>query len=239
MRSKDVFLFIDETGSDEKSTMLAVACIITDNPDSLRSKLDELKLSILRDSIFKTLPSINKLSNKGFHYCEDHKEIQSKVIELIRELSFRAYICYQEKEHDFDASAGYSWYDKLFSRLMFERLRANKNASIKICFEQHDSRFESRRSQIEGIINNLVDKIELCDRVKFLITPQVRSAGKEEPCLVIADYIAAIFKGYATKEIGKPGSLEARNFERIRPKVRVIHNYVTDEFFTRKHPFSR
>jgi hypothetical protein len=234
----DVFIFVDETGTDQDSTILAVACIITNEPNYLRDELEKLKKNILREPFLKNVPSIQKsLSKKGFHYCEDSLEVKPKVIDLIMQLPFQAYICYQEKESNFESSDGYGWYDKLFGRLMFERLRANKNAAIRICFEQHDNRIEHRRKEIEGIIERLVRKIRSRDGVEFAVIPKVSSAGKEEICLVVADYIAAIFKDHAEHGIGKPSSWQARNFERIRSKVRVIHNYTTDDFFTRKRPF--
>lgn len=234
----DVFMFVDETGTDQDSTILAIACIITNEPEYLRSELEKLRKSILRDHVLKSVPGIQKsLSKKGFHYCEDHLEVKFKVIDIIRQLPFTAYICYQDKDLNFDPSAGYGWYDKLFGRLMFERLRANKNADIRIYFEQHDNRIEHRRKEIEDIVERLVSEIRLRDRVEFAFIPKVNSAGKDELCLVLADYVAAIFKDHAKNGINKPSSSQARNFERIRFKVRVIHNYTTDEFFTRKHPF--
>lgn len=234
----DVFMFVDETGTDTESKILAVVCIITDNPDYLTNELEKLKKSILRDPVLKSIRSVTEsLSKHGFHYCEDHLEVKPKIIELIRQLPFEAYICYQDKESNFDPSKGYGWYDKLFGRLMFERLRANKNADIRICFEQHDNRIEHRRKEIEDIVERLVNEIRLRDRAKFAITPQVRSAGKDEACLAVADYVAAIFKDHVANGTGKPDSWQARNFNRIRSKVRVIHNYTTDEFFHRKNPF--
>jgi hypothetical protein len=234
----DVFMFVDETGTDQDSTLLAVACIITNNPDYLRNEIEKLTKSLLRDPFLKNVPSVQKsLSKYGFHYCEDHLEVKPKVIELISQLPFQAYICYQEKESNFDPSKGYDWYDRLFGRLMFDRLRANKDAVIRIYFEQHDNRVEHRRKEIEGIVERLVREIRLRDGVEFAVIPQVKSTGKEELCLVVADYVAAIFKDHAENGISKPSTWQARNFERIRSKVRVIHNYTTDDFFTRNHPF--
>jgi hypothetical protein len=234
----DVFMFVDETGTDQDSTILAVACIITNNPGYLRDELEKLRKNILRDPFLKNLPSVQKsLSNYGFHYCEDHPEVKPKVIELIRQLPFQAYICYQQKESSFDPSQGYDWYDRLFGRLIFERLQAHKDAVIRIYFEQHDNRVEYRRKEIEVIVERLVRKICLRNGIEFPAIPQINSAGKQELGLVVADYVAAIFKEHAENGIGKPSSWQARNFERIRSKVRVIHNYTTDDFFHRKNPF--
>lgn len=239
MANNDVFIFVDEAGTDQDSAILVVACIITNDPDYLRRKLEELREDIIRDPFLKSMPSIQKsLQKKGFHYCEDHfVDVKPKVLDLIGRMPFEAYICYQKKDSDFDPSAGYGWYDRLFGRLIFERLRANKNAFIQIYFEQHDNRIEHRRQEIEEIVSRLVCEIQLRDRIKFVVQPKVNSASKEEICLVVADYVAAIFRDYEASGIGKPESWQARNFQRIQTKVRVIHDYGTDKFFTRGHPF--
>lgn len=239
MVSKDIFMFLDETGTDKESNLLAIACVTTHDPDYLRSKLETLKNDILSDRIRSRIPSVQKsLSKKGFHYCEDDTtDVKAHVINLISLLPFKAYICYQEKESDFNPSQGYGWYDRLFGRVMFERLRANRDVPIHICFEQHDNRIKNRRDQLEAIVNQRVEEIQLRDKVKFGEHPKVISAGKDEPCLVLADYVAAIFRDYVASGVNKSTSWQARNFERIRPKVRCIHRYGTNEFFTRKHPF--
>ncbi|HEY9802111.1 MAG TPA: DUF3800 domain-containing protein [Leptolyngbyaceae cyanobacterium] len=240
MTSKDIFIFIDETGTDEKSNLLAIACITTHDPDYIRNQLEKLKEEITSDSIRNKMQSVRKsLSNKGFHYCaDDTTEVKAHVINLISQLPFKAYICYQEKETNFKPSLGYEWYDKLFGRLIFERLQAHRALPIHIYFEQHDSRFESRRNELQKIVDQQVEKIELRHRVKFVSSPKVLSVGKEESCLVIADYVAAIFKDYAQREANEStSSWQERNFERIRGKVRWIHRYGTKEFFTRKNPF--
>jgi hypothetical protein len=237
MTRSDLFMFVDESGSNPESKILVLACIITTNPDGLRRELNKLKEDTLRDPSFKNLPSVNtSLATKGFHYCEDHQEVKPKIIDLIMRLSFEAYIIYKEKDTDFDPSAGYGWYDQLFGRLMFERLRANAEAVIRLYFEQHDNRISHRRDEIGEIIERLIDEIRARDgEKKFPVVPEVISAGKNEPCLAVADYVAAIFRDYEGNR--QPESWQARNFKRIRPKIRVIHNFSTDEFFTRQNPF--
>lgn len=238
MTRSNVFMFVDESGCNPESKILVLACIITTNPDGLRRELNKLKDTILRDPILRDLSSVqNSLSQHGFHYCEDHpQDVRPKVIHLIMGLSFEAYIIYQRKDTDFKSSEGYGWYDQLFGRLMFERLRANSEEVIRLSFEQHDNRIEHRRKEISDVVERLTGEIRTRDgENKFPIFPEVISAGKEEPCLAIADYVAAIFRDHENNR--KPESWQARNFQRIRPKIRVIHNSLTDEFFTRRNPF--
>lgn len=239
MVCKDIFMFVDETGNDDKqSNILAVACITTTHPDYLKKQIDILKKNILGDPYLQAVPSIKtSFLKKGFHYCEDHDEVRRKFLELIQQLPFKGYICYQHKENDFDPSAGYDWYDSMFGRLMFERLRANHDANIRICFEQQGSQVGHRLKEIQSIINRLVEEIQLVDEVEFPVSPKIISGSKNEVRLAIADYVAAIFREHVAFGIGQPASWQARNFDKIRPKIRLIQHYRTDEFFTSKHPF--
>ena len=97
MTTQDVFMFVDETGIDEESKILAITCIVTREPEHIRKALTKLKQELVKKKGFKDIPSIQNLEKKGFHYCEDHKDVRSKVIDLIAILPFEAYICYRCK----------------------------------------------------------------------------------------------------------------------------------------------
>lgn len=237
MSSGDVFFFVDEAGTNAESEILLVTCVITHNPGYIRTRLNGLRDSCQRDPSMKTIPSVQKLSSeRGFHYCEDHQEVRSKVIDLIHYLNFEAYICYQHKEYDFCSNDGYTWYDDLFGRLMFDRLQAHLDSKIQICFEQHDNKIQTRRDELNGIIDRLIDNIKSRYDRDFYIHPEITSAGKEEPCLTLPDYIAGMFCSYFPQK-GCQETWQSRNFLKIRPKLRVIHNYTTGEFHTHKNPF--
>ena len=245
MADQNPHFFVDETGTDQKSQILAIASILTNDPPFLRNKLEQLKQRLFEETRYKKIPSLKSLRLKGFHYCEDHREVQSEFIELISKLPFEAYICYEPKQPDFCANNGIEWYNRLFCKLMHDRLRKHNNLKVSICFEQHDNSVEKRRDELEKHIKRLVQEIEFKDRCEFVSLPTVESAGKEEPCLSIADYIAAIFKDYYEEAISVEEMAESNNsttwqainFAMIRSKVRVIHNYATGEFFTRQNPF--
>ncbi|MGA9381374.1 MAG: DUF3800 domain-containing protein [Phormidium sp.] len=246
MVDQNPHFFVDETGTDQNSKILAIACILTNDPPFLRRKLEELKQRLLKEPRYKDIPSVPNLRSKGFHYCEDHREVKSEFIELISKLPFEAYICYERKKSDFCANDGIEWYNRLFCKLMHDRLRKHKNFKVSICFEQHNNSVEKRRNELENNIKRLVQEIESKDGCKFISLPTVESAGKEEPCLSIADYIAAIFKDYEEAisaedqdlpRYKNPATWQARNFTMISPKVRVIHNYGTGDFYDRRNPF--
>jgi hypothetical protein len=245
MAAQDIFMFVDETGLDEESRILAIACVITSEPGNLRSSLERLKQGLVKNKRFKDIPSVKDLENKSFHYCEDHQDIRPKVIDLIATLPFEAYICYKRKRYDFCPSDGLDWYDQLFGKLMYDRLRQHKKSSIKIFFEQHGSSLQAREQELESLLKRLIHDIKLKNIIDFPTLPIIKSAGKEEPCLAIADYVAAVFKDYEnivmevreSEKCKTSTSWQARNFSMLSPKIRVIHNHGTGEFFTRHNPF--
>jgi RNA-directed DNA polymerase len=245
MVAQNVFMFIDETGIDEESDILAIACIITKEPSHLRRRLEALKTELQKQRFFRDIPSIKNLEKKGFHYCEDHQDVQPKVIELISELPLDAYIYYKRKQEDFVPSRNFDWYDQLFGKLLYDRLQKHKLSPICIYFEQHGSSFSDRERKLRGIVERLASDIKLKTGGVIQFLPTISSAGKEESCLAAADYIAAVFRDYErlwTERVsmGKPvssGSWQSRHFAMLRPKIRVIHNLSTDEFFTRHNPF--
>lgn len=245
MVAQNIFMFIDETGIDQESKILAIACVITNEPGYLRSSLENLKHRLIKEKRFKDIPSVKNLENKSFHYCEDHQDVRPEVIDLIATLPFEAYICYKRKRYDFHPSDGFDWYDQLFGKLMYDRLRQHKKSTINIFFEQHGSSLKTREQELESILERLIQDIRLNDAIDFPTLPVVTSAGKEEPCLAVADYVAAVFKDYedAAMRVQESENLknliswQARHFSMLRPKVRVIHNYGTGEFFTRHNPF--
>lgn len=235
-------MYIDETGVDKDSTILAIACIATREPEHCKRRLESLKSELLKDKRFRDIPSIVNLKSKGFHYCEDHQDVKPKVIELIAKLPFEAYICYTKK-HNFSPSDGFDWYDQLFGKLMYNRLQKYRRSSIHITFEQHVEPFANREEQLKSIVEQLKSEIRQ-EPQGFSGSTVVKSAGKEESCLALADYVAAVFKNHekALEEQGSklqsnPGSWQARHFSMLRPKIRAIHNLGTNEFFTRKNPF--
>lgn len=219
-------MFIDETGLDEESKILAIACIITSEPGLLRTRLEKLKQELVKEKRFKDIPSIKTLQKKGFHYCEDHQDVRPKVIDLIAELPFEAYIYYKPKRCDFCPSNGFDWYDRLFGKLMHDRLCKYKKLSVSICFEQHTNSLKIREQELENIIKRLSCEIKLKYMIDFSSFPVVESAGKEESCLAIADYVAAVFKDYEKiASVAKPetpsnsSSWQARHFSVLRPKI--------------------
>jgi len=121
----NVYFFVDETGADERSEIVAAGCIIVDDANQLREAVLCLWDDVRHHPILKTIPSITAANPaRLLHYAEDHYEVRLQFIEALAPLTFEAYVCYARKEH-FERDRG-DWYDRLVHSLLFQRVRANR-----------------------------------------------------------------------------------------------------------------
>lgn len=231
-----VYYFIDESGSGFSSEGIAILCyVVIDNPEEARSKITELRENILHDPRLERI--LGNFPIGGFHYTIDHFEIKNKFIELLKILTFQAYICFDPwvSCRSFNET-----YDRLFGRLIIDRLRDHKMNEINICFEQHNDNAE-RNMTLKAIIESKIVQIDRSERRVFEGSYFVMSATKDEPCLSITDYICGIFGAHFKdldnkKETGME-SLSERNFEDVRNKIRCIHDIKNNIFYSRWNPF--
>ena len=229
------YYFIDESGSGFHTEGAAIlCCVVLQDYEETCSRINGLKEDILHNHRLENI--LGEFSVTGFHHSENHFEIRNEFVGLLNRLTFEAYICFDPKvtRRGFSAT-----YDRLFGHLIIDRLRDHRTNEVHICFEQHGKEV-ARLREITSIISSKIEEIYMVDGREVIHPPEVRYAGKEEPCLAIADYICAIFSAHnAELEEVVPGeeSLKTRNFEDVRMKIRCIHDIKKNIFYSRKNPF--
>ncbi|WP_121968557.1 DUF3800 domain-containing protein [Leptolyngbya sp. BC1307] len=62
MTAENTFMFIDETGVDRESKILAIACVITKEARHLRDKLNQLRNEIVKDRLLKDISDLAPFS---------------------------------------------------------------------------------------------------------------------------------------------------------------------------------
>lgn len=231
-----VYFFIDESGFNEQSLSM-LSCIITDAPESIRHEINQLKDDILHNQRYSEI--LGKFSENGFHHTENPFEIRSDFIDLLSQLTFQAYICFVDSSEEMGHRN--EIYDRIFGRIIYDRLRDYRYQPITICFEQHDPRKYRRLEELQEIASGIDGKIKSLHQITGVDAPIVLSSGKDEPCLAIADYICAVFTNYYKKlhsgDVKKGEPFEKRNFDELSGKIRLIHDYGNDTFYSRGKPF--
>ena len=232
-KEEAVDIFVSEAGfNGEKPDSLAlVGCVVAEDAELIRQRVEEMRQDLLHDPHMRLIPDVvDKLQTGEFNYSQDDPNIRVKFIETLSSLLFEAYVCYAE-ESSFPSQTSQDAYECLFGRLIYERLRANKPRRINIWLSQlHQPHIENRQK----IVNSCVQSITNSDNSGFREQPTIELTNGPEYGLAVAHYSCAIVQKYL-EAAGTSGRLD---FERIRNKVRVVHNFTTNEFFTRKNPLS-
>ncbi len=233
-KEESVDIFVSEAGfNGEKSDNQAlVGCVVAEDAELIRQRVEEMRQDLLHDPHIRLIPDVvNRLQTGEFNYSQDDPNVRVKFIETLSSLIFEAYVCYAEKD-SFTSQTDQDVYECLFGRLMYERLRANKARRINIWLSQlHQPHIENRQK----IVSSCVQSITNSDGRGFLEQPTVELTSGPEGGLAVAHYSCVIVQKYL-KYLETTGTQERLDFERIRNKVRVVHNFTTDEFFTRKNP---
>jgi hypothetical protein len=228
-----IYYFIDESGLDKETKILLVGLVILDNPQIIRDRIEELRQDILHDPNMRTIPSVIKsLKRIGFHYSEDSLDVRRLFIDFLSMQTFQAYISFVNKDKlDNHQCNLKNLHKRLIQKVLFDRIMDHKSKTIHISIEKPYRETIS----ITELINDVVTGIN--KRAKVDITPPViKYPGKEETCLSLSDYVCGVFKAHYLK-LGDTDNFEKRDFRRIGGKIRVIHDYVNDIFYTRKNPF--
>jgi len=232
-----VFFFIDESGFNESSLSM-LCCVITTTPELLRSEIARLKDDIVHNPRYINMRE--SFIKSGFHYTENPFEIRNEFLLLLSRLTFEAYICfvYKPKTNEHRNKL----YERMFGRLIYDRLFKYRSQQIRICFEQHDSKHVRRLETLREIVHQADARIKATFQLDDIDLPIVTSAGKEEDLLAIADYICAVFSGYyrvlySGERDANEDSLQKRNFDEVRGKIRLIHDFDNEVFYSRRNPF--
>ncbi len=229
-----VYYFIDESveGLNTEERTASLCCVQIMEPDEVHTNISALKEDILHDPRFENI--LGSFSTNGFHHTSDHREIKNAFINLLRTLTFQAYICFDSNVSGDDFN---STYDRLFKKIFLDRLKNHKTENIIICFEQH-GKPERRRREISNIVNLLIKDINESDRRPFRGTAKVTYGSKKDLCLSIADYICGVFNAYMKKRSDSMREIpEERDFEGLRMKIRWIHDIGKKEYYDRRNPF--
>jgi len=224
--------FFDESekacGDVKYCSLIAVK---TPEAERLRADISDGIAEIIASPTRSQLKGINK--DWIPHFCNDHKvEIHQTFLHFIAQMPFESYIAYARKDWLIANSerGQHGWYNHLLRQLLSFRLKAERSGIRGIIFEQHDSKMERRRSQIETVVRGS------CGRSAQSIP--VNAASKNELALCVCDYVGGAFMSYLCEvdPTQKHGAMK-RKFETIEPKVRWIKNCETGRIYSRKTPF--
>lgn len=226
---KSTYYYLDESGTiDGDSKYFILGCYKTDNPEDLRAKMVGLQNSILVDPIFGY--ERKKFQLQGFHATENHPDIRSRVYSLISRLNIRAYVLLLDKNSDFSKrlisnNSNDEIYMICLEKLLSDRLLKNRTHKNILVFENYGNKPNVWKKNIEGAINNILEKLE--GRGFNGIKYEIEVRDKTEILLSVIDYINYLYGQLFNK---KPSQRNIENFKIIEPKIALTYKMAIDEY---------
>jgi len=222
-----IHMFVDETGTDAHSGIVAVACVVLDDPAHVRDRLRATRRAIEDDFHLRNFSSVRAVPEGHlFHFSQDHPEIRNRVLSTICDLPFDAYVALARRP-DLVLDADFAWYQRLLTAALSDRVLANCHGVINVTVEQCAPKCESVARQT---LQSVVSRVETQGH-HFTAFPTIGFAGKDEAALVLPDYV----NGVVREVLEKRGDAIRRNYLRMRPRIRLVHDVVRNERYDRKN----
>jgi len=241
LKNSDInYFFVDESGDptfynkegrcivgeEGCSKILILGLIRTENPNTMRKAILNLKDEISNDSYLKAIPSCQRTLTEGFHAKNDTPEIREKFFKLIKTLDFKAELFVARKIENLFLKR-HKGKEKLFYDDMIIKLFENKLHLASINYIYFAVRGNKKRQSplndaivtAKNIFEKKSNKIVYSDNIIFPQTPT------GEPCLQITDYINwAVYRAFINQE--------ERYINFIKEKISLI----VDIYDLKKYP---
>lgn len=239
LQEKTTYFFVDESGDptfydrygnyivgqEGVSKILILGFIKTDDPRTIRQKLENLRKGIVADEYLEGIPSLQK-SAVAFHAKDDCPEVRERVYRTIVKLDFTAEIFVARKIQNIFIKRHHKseneFYDDLISKLFENKIHLSKHNEIFFAVRGSKTRQIPLENAIQKAIRTFEKKWGKKVESSIKINPQSPSG---EPCLQVIDYVNwAVQRAYIKNE--------ARFYKFIEDKIR----YLVDIYDTDRYP---
>lgn len=227
--AKTASFLLGTAGMEAKAHLGVATCVVVEDDATFIARLDTARRVMLQDPSFRGAPDIRAVLSGGrLPFDSADPVMKMRLLSLLAELTFEAYVCYGDKAGLARKSKG-DVAEVLIGRLLFERVQARRNENIHLVLDPSLANWNQR---VGSVLGGIVQQLSQGKRRDTIMTPTVQETPNR-PRNGIADYVSWIVE----RRLAEPSSGDARGFDQLHPKIRVMHDYVNDVFYTSQHPF--
>jgi hypothetical protein len=236
-RCRAVKLYMDESGNGQPSQPLIVGAVETDeDSEEIERRIQELYRSLSARRSLNGLRSFEDFRKHGFHASTDPLEISGPFLELIQDLSFKAYISVTDRT---DTRAGDTEPEKL--GFMYENLlgdlliRHRKKSDLQCCIEQNDDIKQLVRKLPDNATRRAHEK--LGRKISLPRLNVVMVTKTQAMSMAIIDYIMlAVSRWIRSDYSTTPADRSYRAFREVEPFISVLYSLEQGLISSRKVP---
>lgn len=224
----DHFVIVDETEFDVDDAHYIATCFV--RVTDLKRVENAIEI-LLGDYITRpgAKGNLDKLQEVGIHYTDAHFDLRTHTLDLMADiLPWSASIHFAR----IDAPGLYKdVYLKLFAEAVRQELITSDESGLEILVERND---KIKTTPLINIVDAEYKRAEAENGRRPKSPPSVRVVEKASvQSLTLPDFVLAAFRNYA-RLVANESVLD---FERIRDRVRYVHDADNDSYYNRKRPF--
>lgn len=225
---RDRFIVVDETEFDVNgSHYLAICFVRITNLDEMEEFIEFLQGDYLTTPGAKG--DLDALKKVGIHYTDAHFDLRTRTLDLMTDfLPWSASIQFAL----LDSPDRYKeTYLNLFTDLVRQEFQASNEWNVEILVERND---KIRVHPLTHIVETEYRQPEAEGGRRQATLPPVRGVEKASTrSITLPDFVLATFRSYAQLVPNE----SVLDFERIRDRVRYVHDADRGIYYTRKRPF--
>lgn len=225
---RDRFIIVDETEFDVNGAhYLAICFVRITSLDEMEEFIEFLQRDYLTTPGAKG--NLDALKKNGIHYTEAHFDLRTRTLNLMTDfLTWSSSIQFAL----LDSPGRYKeTYLTLFTDLVRQEFQASNEWNVQILVERND---KIKTPPLVDIVEAEYGKSEAEGGRRPAALPSIRSVEKASTrSITLPDFVLATFRSY-TQLVPNESVLD---FERIRDRVRYVHDADRDIYYTRKRPF--
>jgi len=226
--ARPVTFFCDEIEiASADGPVLAVGCFAIEEVDQVKQAMEGL-LTYYQADPFQ-VGGKSKLEKQGLHYSDLPEEVRAHFGRILAALPVRGFVAY-------DLLSNYSNYQEAYVQLLgtvlFDRLGYYDRSDLRIVYDEN-AKVSGDAVKHKTLLTYA--RLEGQGSRRPVTAPKITVGNKQaDSCLSMTDFMLGVFGAYAVN----PDQQGQAAFERLRDQFRLIVSKPSDEFFTRKNPFS-
>ena len=222
------FIIADETEFDVGGERYLALCFVRiTNLEEMDSYIESLSVDYFtRPGAKGNLESLEKI---GIHYTDAHPDLRTLTLGLMTDfLTWSASIQFARLENQRNYKEIYL---QLFTDLVRQEFFTSNDWSLSILVERND---KIKISPLAKIVASEYKNLEAEGGRRPTRLPSIGTAEKAStPSLTLPDFVLATFRSYAQLVPNE----SVLDFERIRDRVRYVHDADRGIYYSRKRPF--
>ncbi|GAA4690853.1 hypothetical protein [Phytohabitans rumicis] len=230
-------LYMDESGNGQQSQPLIVGAVETgEDSEEIERRIQDLHRRVSARRSLSGLRSFDAFRKHGFHASTDPPEVSNLFLELMQDLSFKAYVLVTDGTSVLAGSTEIDRLKFMYTSLLGDLLIRHRAEPELLCYiEQNDGMKQLVRNLPDSATRRAHEKLgrpTSLPRLNVVMVPKTEAMS-----MAIIDYVMiAVSRWIRSNYTTKPEDWSYRAFRIVEPFISILYSLERGLISSRKMP---